>query len=308
MPPILGIIIPTFNRSAQLLECLRHLETQTTRDFEVLIVDDGSTDDTVAQLERYTASFPLRTLQQPNSGPARARNLALQHLTAPICLFLGDDTFPTPNLVATHLAFHRQHPELEAAAVGYTRWAQQGQIVTPFMRWLEAEGIQFAYRALLAGQPPTWAHFYTSNLSVKTALLQAHPFNETFRSYGLEDTELGYRLTRLQNLKMFFLSNAIADHLHPVTLSQICRRSIQVGAAQLRFEQLWPEQHPTLAPGLKGLLLTLLSRPVILPLFTLVTRFITRLRCPNPLLSRLLQCYRLEGYRKAKQAEAALSR
>src|ERR1700730_1208152 len=127
-PRPIGLIIPTYNRVAVLLECLRHLEKQSWQNFEVVIVDDGSTDSTRQQLEQYqrTAPFPLRYLYQPNSGPARARNHAIAYLNSTVCILIGDDIFPTRDFVRIHLDFHRAHPQLEAAALGLTRWSERG--------------------------------------------------------------------------------------------------------------------------------------------------------------------------------------
>ena len=82
----IGVIIPTYNRSEVLLSCLRHLERQTMTDFEVVVVDDGSTDSTPKLLEEYQRRTPLhlRCIRQDNGGPARDRNVAISVLQAPI--------------------------------------------------------------------------------------------------------------------------------------------------------------------------------------------------------------------------------
>ena len=89
MPTVrLGVVIPTYNRSDALLESLAHLETQTCKDFEVVVVDDGSTDSTQSVMESYLRKTPLaiRYARQNNRGPAAARNLAISMLQAPVCL------------------------------------------------------------------------------------------------------------------------------------------------------------------------------------------------------------------------------
>lgn len=305
-PATVGIMICTFNRLASLKQCLKHLEAQTCRDFEVLVMVDGSTDGTVEELQRYrhTANFPLRYVVEPNGGLAHARNQALKHIRSPVCLMIGDDIFTTPTFVATHLAFHRANPQRQSASVGYTRWSETGQVVTPFMRWLDRDGVQFAYGALLAGVQPTWQHFYSCNLSVKTALLRDNPSCEGFKAYGLEDIELGYRLFREEGLEVSFLRQAVADHLHPATFLGTCNRALRVGEAAYIFGQLWPEHRYHTPKGrLKRWLLPLLSEPrAILPLLRWTTNLVTKFWCPNPLLKPVLVLHERLGYRRAVQA------
>jgi cellulose synthase/poly-beta-1,6-N-acetylglucosamine synthase-like glycosyltransferase len=298
----IGVIIPTYNRAKDLMNCLRHLEAQTWKDFEVFIVDDGSTDDTQELVESYqrTASFQLRYLRQSNSGPAAARNQAIAKMDSPVSILIGDDIFPVPDFVRIHLDFHRAHPQLEAVAVGFTRWSERGQTVTSFMRWLDRDGIQFAYGDLLNGVPPSWKHFYTSNLSFKTAYLQQNRFYEGFRKAAVEDIELGYRLAQKHGLSMFFLPEAIADHLHPTTFDRACKRAIDVGASSYLFDELWPERRPAPTRNLfkRFLIPVLVESRVILPALTKTTQMINRLWCPNPLLTSVLALHQKLGYKQ----------
>jgi glycosyltransferase involved in cell wall biosynthesis len=300
--PSIGVIIPTYNRANDLMECLRHLEAQTWRDFEVFIVDDGSTDNTQEQIEicQRNAPFPLRYMRQSNSGPATARNRAIAKISSSISILIGDDIFPTPDFIRIHLEFHRAHPQLEAAAVGFTRWSERGQTVTSFMRWLDRDGIQFAYGDLLNGVPPSWKHFYTSNLSFKTDYLRQNPFHEGFRKAAVEDIELGYRLAQRHRLSMFFLPDAVADHLHPTTFDRACRRAIDVGASSYLFDELWPERRPVPTRNyLKRLLIPALTESrVILPAIRKTTQMVNRLWCPNPLLSSVLALHQELGYKR----------
>jgi glycosyltransferase involved in cell wall biosynthesis len=301
----IGVIIPTYNRSDVLMDCLKRLEEQTWKDFEVVVVDDGSTDDTLKRLAEYAAgtALTLRWMQQENSGPARARNQGAVMLRSPVCLMIGDDILATPTLVETHLALHRSRPEASIAGLGYTRWSSSGQQVTPFMRWLDTSGMQFAYGDLLAGSAPTWHHFYSSNLSLKTSHLRANPFHEGFRKAATEDSELGYRLHKRNALEIIFLREAVADHLHPTTVRQACRRMISVGESAYVFEQLWPEQRREAPRGLlkRTLRSFLLDNHWILPRLCDAAAWATHMRCPNPLLTRVLSLHNTFGYTRATE-------
>ena len=98
--PLLSIIIPTYNRSALLLETLESVRPQAFADFEVIVVDDGSTDDTRAVLAGEAAhehwSGKLRVYRQDNRGPGAARNLGIQHASGEYCFFLDSDDLLFP--------------------------------------------------------------------------------------------------------------------------------------------------------------------------------------------------------------------
>jgi len=306
----LGIVIPTHNRSAALLECLAHLEKQTCGDFEVVVVDDGSDDTTGQQMETYQAKTPLcfRYVRQQNSGPAKARNLGISLLESPICLMLGDDIFASPTLVQRHLQVHHQDPDSRVAALGLTRWSTTGQRVTPFMQWLDEANMQFAYPQLLAGAKPDWCHFYTSNLSVKTELLRRFPFNEKFPYAAMEDVELAYRIKKCFGLELKFVPEAVADHLHPTTFRQACGRMARTGYSCGLFYDLWPEQRPSPPSGWRQEVIRTLSRsPHTLKLLTIVVDLISRAICPNRLIPYVLSSYFEAGLRSQLESETRLA-
>ena len=308
--PAIGILIPTYNRISNLLKTLEHLELQTWKDFEVVIVNDGSTDDTVAQLDRYrqSAPFPLAVETQTNSGPATARNRGLRLIRAPLTLFIGDDTYPVRDFVRIHLQHHLDFPAAQNVALGYTRYSEQDQVVTPFMRWLNSDGVQFAYGPLLSGTPPDWHHFYTSNLSVKTAYLREHPFNEDFKKAAIEDQELGYRLHKRHGLHMVFLPDAIADHVHPISFRQTCRRAIDVGENIFTMGELWPEHRPLPAKGYKQTLLSILTKGWVWSVVVRMVDGMTWFRPPGRFLHSVIDFHRMIGYSRAAEAAKATSR
>ncbi len=306
--PAIGVLIPTYNRSHDLVRTLDHLGAQTYKDFEVVIINDGSTDDTASQIERYrnNAPFPIFFETQKNGGPAAARNRGIALMRTPITVLIGDDTYPAVDFIRLHLGFHQLHPELDSVAVGYTRYSEEHQRVTPFMRWLNSDGVQFAYGELLAGRSASWRHFYTANLSFKTAYLRDNRFDETFKHYGMEDIELGYRLHARCNLQMTFLPEAIANHVHPITFSNICDRSLKVGENIYKFGELWPEhQQPPESGGLVIAFLT--SRLMWSPVAALMD-LMTRAWFPGRILHAFVTHFRAKGYRHAAETSEIIQR
>jgi len=105
----ISVIIPTFNRAEQLRLCLDSLSRQTAapETFEVVVVDDGSTDGTEEMLRTYGAPFPLRVEQQANRGPGAARNRGIELAAGAFCLFMDDDILADPQFVSEHLLAQR---------------------------------------------------------------------------------------------------------------------------------------------------------------------------------------------------------
>ncbi len=285
------------------MKCLQHLERQTHADFEVVVVDDGSTDTTPDDVETFqrTTSLSLRYLRQANAGPAAARNRAVTLLNAPVCLMIGDDILPEPHLVEQHLNLHRQHQELTVAGLGLTQWDTREQTVTPFMHWLDSSGMQFAYADLIRGELPDWRHFYTSNLSLKTEQLRRHPFNEAFTEAAMEDLEMGLRLEKTVGLQVIFLPRALGRHVHPTSVQQACKRLVRVGAAAFRFGELWPEYRRTYHYGAvrRFLWSTLTHNSWMLAPLRGAAAATTLFRCPNRFMELVLRLHFGVGYRSS---------
>ena len=239
--PQITVLICAYNRAAVLIECLRRLEMQTFRDFDVVVVDDGSTDDTLAQATAFAAASKLRmqVLTKPNGGLGHARNFGLQFVTSPVTLSLGHDIWPHPEFVAEHLRLHRDHPEERTAVVGLSRYFDPHRQITPYERYLETRGAQFSYGKIRDGDRVDWHFFYTGNLSAKTSLLRRYPSNEDI--FFLEDAALGYRIWRNGGLTVIYNARAAADHYHPANVAWSFERLYRAGQDARQLVAAEPE-------------------------------------------------------------------
>src|SRR6185436_816670 len=134
MVPEVSVVIPTHNRLEVLAEVLQALEFQQGAPaFEVVVVDDGSSDGTSDWLRSRTFNLPLRVLTQENRGPAAARNTGVAVAAGRWVFFLGDDTVPSPGWLAAHREAHRTRgDDPHLAVIGYTGWHKRMRL-TPFL-------------------------------------------------------------------------------------------------------------------------------------------------------------------------------
>ena len=107
----LSVVIPSFNKAGVLAATLTALEAQTlpADQFEVIVMDDGSTDGTAEMLDSYRPPYPFRWLSQANLGAAAARNAAAAAAAGHILLFLDADIVSAPGLAAAHVGFQETH-------------------------------------------------------------------------------------------------------------------------------------------------------------------------------------------------------
>ncbi len=242
VPSRVSVVIPTFNRWEVLRETLDALRAQTHRDLEVVVVDDGSTDGTTERLLEYRDAHPelsLLPLHQTNQKQGKARNLGVTRATGDLVLFLGDDTIPDPRCVEEHVAAHRQEGA-PCAVIGFTDWHRERMRVTPFLEFVNGRGAQFSFDLLADGREAPFTNLYTSNVSLPRDVAAANPFDGAFTSYGWEDIELGYRLSR-QGIPIVYRKAASTRHVHPQTLGGFLRRQRHVGGAIGVLYRLQPE-------------------------------------------------------------------
>lgn len=233
-----SIVIPTHNRIAMLQRVLDALGRQEgTPDFEVIVIDDGSTDETERVLSQRKG---IVFQSQVNAGPGRARNRGVSLARGRFVIFIGDDTVPERRFLAEHARTHAESGDDPlVACVGYTGWPHDER-VTAFMDYINDYGLQFGYRLIKDGEIVPFNFFYTSNLSIDRQLLADNPFDTTFPSAAWEDIELAYRL-EARGLKIRYNARAITRHYHQMNIDSFARRQYTVGKSGAIFYRKHPE-------------------------------------------------------------------
>lgn len=140
--PAVSVIIPTRNRAALLEEAITSVFAQTYQDWELIVVDDGSTDHTPSVVQRYDQRGHLvRYHHQVSQGPGAARNTGLALARGEFIAFLDDDDLWLPEKLGTQVGYLRRHPDV-------------GFVYCP-MRVLEPDGRWDGMKPSAAHEP-TW--------------------------------------------------------------------------------------------------------------------------------------------------------
>jgi glycosyltransferase involved in cell wall biosynthesis len=106
--PLASVVIPCYNQAEFLAEAIQSVLAQTYGEIEIVVVDDGSPDDTREVVSRYPG---VRYMRQENQGLAGARNTGFQESKGEYMVFLDADDRLTPNAVEAHLSCFAKHPE-----------------------------------------------------------------------------------------------------------------------------------------------------------------------------------------------------
>jgi glycosyltransferase involved in cell wall biosynthesis len=235
----ISALFSTFNRADLLDKALASLLTQTLprEFFEVIVIDDGSSDNTREVSALYANQFDLHYAFQENSGLAEGKNHALRLAQAPIVLFMDDDDIADPCLLEQHLLTHEKNPAQNIAVLGFTD-IHPDIASMPLMHFVTQVGCQlFCYPRLVDGNVLDFSYFWGGRSSCKRSFLQEYGvFNPVFR-FGCEDIELGYRLSA-HNLQVVYNQKARSTMIRAVTLDDFCRRVERQGNSNLIFSRM----------------------------------------------------------------------
>ncbi len=212
---VLSFRVSSWNSAAYLPRCLESLSSQTFKDFEVIVVDNDSTDGALDALRPYESSLHLRIERlSENMGFAGANNLGAQLAQGQWLALLNPDAFPAPDWLEQ---LHRV-AETQPASFFTSR-----QILADRPDLLDGEGDVYHISGLAwrrnYGLPvyPTEALHETFSACAAAALyprqafLEAGGFDEDYFAYQ-EDVDLGFRL-RLRGLRCVFVPQAVVYHI-----------------------------------------------------------------------------------------------
>ena len=190
--PLVSTIIPTYNRAALVCDAIDSVLAQTYQNVEIIVVDDGSTDDTLEVLRRY--SDRIQMISQPNAGPAAARNRGLLAAKGELIAFLDSDDLWLPDKLALQVnLLSRVGEEVPCCLCNIKMLWKERELTSFEVAWLKppiSQGVWHNPDEILASR---FVLFNQGVLIRRRVLREIGGFDERFRM--LEDYDLALRLS-----------------------------------------------------------------------------------------------------------------
>ncbi|MCX6641615.1 MAG: glycosyltransferase [bacterium] len=307
-----SIVIPAYNAAGSLPLVLNALCRQDFSDFEVIVVDDASTDSTSTIALEHDGCLDLQVIRSAeNIGRARARNLGVEKARGEIIFMLDSDVEVKPDYLSIHLQLHASRERTVGVGVlCYPPELAKRALARYYPRRGGAK--------LKAGQKMPGKYFISCIASLPRELFnEVGGFNPAFRVYGGEDLELGLRL-EASGVFFQFLPAAIGIHHHLRRLNEVVKTIELYGrtgiplilqhhpkfAADLYLDDLIPGNSRSTMVRLSRRILT--SVPVYFPLFQFA-RLLEFGWLPSPLLTYLHYRSFRKGFEQFQREESQLS-
>jgi len=224
-----SVIVPAYNAGRTLGACLGALTAQTVprAQYEVIVVDDGSTDDTAA----VAARFPVRVLRQANRGPAAARNQGARAAQGDLLLFTDADCVPAPDWLA-ELAAPLADPAVAAAKGAYR--TRQRRWMARFAQIEFEERYALLQRSASIDMIDTYSAIYR-----RRVFLEQGGFDEAFPAPNGEDMDLSCRL-EAAGCRLAFAPRALVEHTHVDRLGMYLRLKFSRAYWRMRVYRRYP--------------------------------------------------------------------
>lgn len=208
----ISVVIPAYNAAWIIADCLRAVFQSTFQEFEVIVVNDGSTDET-AEIAR---KFPCTVLAAPaKSGPASARNIGAGAASGEILVFIDADVLIKPESLSAIDAALAAKPEIAALFGSYEAATRPGNFTSVF------KNLQHHYTHQTSNEEANT--FWSGFGAVRRALFDAVGGFPAGRK--MEDIELGYRLT-LSGYPIRLRKDLQVLHCKPYTLAKLIRSDL----------------------------------------------------------------------------------
>ena len=233
-----SVVVPVYNGAPVIERCLDALACQTLGQdaYEIIVVDDGSQDETAACLESWARRHPavaLQLVRQTNAGPAAARNHGAQLARAPIVLFTDADCAPLPTWIEAMLSAFGD-PAVVGAKGAYL--TQQTGLAP---RFVQAE-YEDRYDRMLGQTQIDFIDTYSAGYR-RDIFLENGGFDPIFTTASVEDQELSFRLAQ-KGYRLVFAPQARVEHLHDANIIEYVRRKYFIAFWKALLTRWHPER------------------------------------------------------------------
>jgi len=142
MNPLVSVIIPTYNGERYILQAVKSVLSQTYKNYEIIVIDDGSTDNTKQVLQPY--QHLIRYIYQKNQGAAIARNHGCRIAKGEFLAFLDGDDFWEPQKLEQQITYFAENPDIDLVQSGWNLVNQNGEIISKITPWDYAPELDLA--------------------------------------------------------------------------------------------------------------------------------------------------------------------
>jgi glycosyltransferase involved in cell wall biosynthesis len=255
LPPTVTVVVPVYNGAMTIANCLESLLDQTypADRYEIVVVENGSTDETTEVVQRY----PVRLFHNKVRGPAAARNRGIHESQAELIAFTDADCIVTPNWLS-ELVKPFQDPTIGAT----------GGDIQPYRHDQRTDVELFndensPWANYLSGKHEFLPQLYTPNAAYRRSLLVAiHGFNEQILTG--EDVEISWRIQMKTGTQFAYNRQAVVYHHHRSTWQGLSRQYRQYGFGEILLDTLFG-QHSGYPRSLKTQLHRLMGQTLALP-------------------------------------------
>ncbi|MCF7803901.1 MAG: glycosyltransferase [Candidatus Marinimicrobia bacterium] len=232
-----SVIIPAYNASNTIRLCIRSILNQELQDSitgEIIVVDDGSTDDTREKVTGYNSSEPtLRILQHSeNRGLAAARNTGLEASSGEILFFLDSDMTAEKDYIQSHLEYYESAPDISGIINKYVPGDETPR--TKFTRYLYRKS-RGAGQSGEGGTVPAHQILFGCTSMRRTVYEQVGGFDENLKAYGGDDTEYAFRITQQIQSQFIYTAKTELQHHHFRTLDRTRTLLYQYGKESVPY-------------------------------------------------------------------------
>jgi len=224
----LSVVVATYNREQALKITLDRLADQTLDGdkYEILVVDDGSPDNTEQMVRRYMESSPcsIRYFRHENHGPGYTENRGIREAKGPWVLLMADDIQAQPQMLEAHYRMHDRHRETNIVVGGKVLQSPDLPDTVFHKNW-----DPFRYRSFENLNEFTYIHFWACNVSFKRDFMLEYGMFVERPGAAHEDVEVGWRLFKNGNMRILYCKEALGYHYHVEDIDKACRRAYERG-------------------------------------------------------------------------------